>query len=146
LPSLNDTADSPKTKAQRLARLRKQRGWTQQRLAAEAACSVMYVGALEQGKRRLDRPKVVDRFARALDCDPVEITGPEPDPAQDAADGCQGTIKECPVPPMWEVRPRHDSEIYLACRRHLARMIHEIATDQDQSCHAVAVEVRLHTT
>jgi hypothetical protein len=101
------------------------------------------VSALERGKRRLDQPDVVEVFARALDCDPAEITGPEPDPAQDTGPQCQGAIGECLVTPIWEVQPRDGSEVHLACRRHQERMIHEIATGSIKSGRAIAIEVRL---
>ncbi|MFF3272742.1 helix-turn-helix domain-containing protein [Streptomyces chrestomyceticus] len=60
---------------QRLARIRMRHRWTQQRLATEAGYSLETIKKYEQGRRSLDRPPVILRLARALDCHPAEITG-----------------------------------------------------------------------
>ncbi|MGV9756909.1 helix-turn-helix domain-containing protein [Streptomyces tricolor] len=70
-----DNGVGAESNGQRLARLRARHRWTQQRLATEAGYSLAAVKAFEQGRRSLDRPAVILRFAQALDCHPTEITG-----------------------------------------------------------------------
>jgi transcriptional regulator with XRE-family HTH domain len=52
--------------------LRKQRGWTQERLAKKLARPQSLVAKIEAGERKLDVVQFVD-YVRLLDADPVDV-------------------------------------------------------------------------
>lgn len=54
---------------QRLAVLRKQRGWSQERLALESGLARSYLGGVERGQRNIALLNIL-RLARTLECEP----------------------------------------------------------------------------
>ncbi|MBK9616760.1 MAG: helix-turn-helix transcriptional regulator [Uliginosibacterium sp.] len=57
---------------QRLAILRKERGWSQERLALESGLARSYLGGVERGQRNLALLNIL-KIARTLECDPGEL-------------------------------------------------------------------------
>lgn len=57
---------------QRLAMLRKERGWSQERLALESGLARSYLGGVERGQRNLALLNIL-KIARTLECDPGEL-------------------------------------------------------------------------
>jgi transcriptional regulator with XRE-family HTH domain len=112
MPQRTDFSEDAETNGQRLARLRKRRRWTQQRLADEAGYSLSAVKAFEQGQRALDRQSVILTFSAALACHPTEITGQPAAPApgdhdsQDAVAGVAAVHRAL----LRHGRPRIDRE------------------------------------
>jgi len=56
----------------RLAALRKERGWSQERLALESGLARSYLGGVERGQRNIAVLNIL-RLARTLKCDPGEL-------------------------------------------------------------------------
>lgn len=56
----------------RLAVLRKERGWSQERLALESGLARSYLGGVERGQRNIAVLNIL-RLARTLECDPGEL-------------------------------------------------------------------------
>lgn len=69
--------DGPETFGQRLARLRKERGWTQQELAERAGIIQALISDYERDKLRLNAELIV-RFANALEITTDELLQPHP--------------------------------------------------------------------
>lgn len=57
---------------QRLALLRKKRGWSQERLALESGLARSYLGGVERGQRNIALLNIL-RLARSLECEPSEL-------------------------------------------------------------------------
>lgn len=55
-----------------VADLRKQRGWSQERLALESGLARSYLGGVERGKRNIALLNIL-RLASALECHPSEL-------------------------------------------------------------------------
>ena len=68
-------AMSEMTTGQRVARARQRRGWTQAELAGAVGRSTSWVAKIERGHAALDRRSVLDRLARVLGVEAVELTG-----------------------------------------------------------------------
>jgi transcriptional regulator with XRE-family HTH domain len=80
----------------RLARARRRRRWSQDRLARESGFSVSAVRAFEQGRRSLDSMRQLLLFARVLDVPVTDLTGQPYVPAtpdQDAGHGAVAAIR-----------------------------------------------------
>lgn len=76
---------------ERVARLRRRRGLTQEELAERAGVSVELVRKLEQGRRRSVRLGTVQRLARALDVQTaVLFDAPSPTDPSDPGPGVVG--------------------------------------------------------
>lgn len=56
----------------RLATLRKERGWSQERLALESGLARSYLGGVERGQRNIAVLNIL-RLARTLKCEPGEL-------------------------------------------------------------------------
>lgn len=56
----------------RLAELRKERGWSQERLALESGLARSYLGGVERGQRNIAMLNIL-RLARTLSCEPGEL-------------------------------------------------------------------------
>lgn len=56
----------------RLALLRKERGWSQERLALESGLARSYLGGVERGQRNIALLNIL-RLARSLECEPSEL-------------------------------------------------------------------------
>jgi len=56
----------------RLALLRKERGWSQERLALESGLARSYLGGVERGQRNIALLNIL-RLARSLECGPSEL-------------------------------------------------------------------------
>lgn len=56
----------------RLAELRREKGWSQERLALESGLARSYVGGIERGQRNLALINIL-RLARALAASPAEF-------------------------------------------------------------------------
>ena len=56
----------------RLAALRKERGWSQERLALESGLARSYLGGVQRGQRNIAVLNIL-RLARTLKCDPGEL-------------------------------------------------------------------------
>ena len=56
----------------RLAALRKERGWSQERLALESGLARSYLGGVERGQRNIALLNIL-RLARTLECAPGEL-------------------------------------------------------------------------
>ena len=56
----------------RLALLRKERGWSQERLALESGLARSYLGGVERGQRNVALLNIL-RLARSLECEPSEL-------------------------------------------------------------------------
>lgn len=56
----------------RLAALRKERGWSQERLALESGLARSYLGGVERGQRNIALLNIL-RLARIIECDPGEL-------------------------------------------------------------------------
>lgn len=56
----------------RLALLRKERGWSQERLALESGLARSYLGGVERGQRNVALLNIL-RLARALECEPSQL-------------------------------------------------------------------------
>lgn len=56
----------------RLAALRKERGWSQERLALESGLARSYLGGVERGQRNIALLNIL-KLARTLECDPGEL-------------------------------------------------------------------------
>lgn len=56
----------------RLAALRKERGWSQERLALESGLARSYLGGVERGQQNIAVLNIL-RLARTLKCDPGEL-------------------------------------------------------------------------
>lgn len=57
---------------QRLALLRKERGWSQERLALESGLARSYLGGVERGQRNIALLNIL-RLARSLECEPSQL-------------------------------------------------------------------------
>lgn len=57
---------------ERIAALRKKRGWSQERLALESGLARSYLGGVERGQRNIALLNIV-RLAEALECPPSEL-------------------------------------------------------------------------
>lgn len=57
---------------QRVAMLRKLRGWSQERLALESGLARSYLGGVERGQRNIAVLNIL-RLARAMSCAPEEL-------------------------------------------------------------------------
>ncbi|NSL53537.1 helix-turn-helix domain-containing protein [Uliginosibacterium aquaticum] len=60
------------TFGRRLATLRKQRGWSQEKLALESGLARSYLGGVERGQRNIALLNIL-KLARTLECDPGEL-------------------------------------------------------------------------
>lgn len=60
------------TFGRRLAALRKQRGWSQEKLALESGLARSYLGGVERGQRNIALLNIL-KLARTLECDPGEL-------------------------------------------------------------------------
>ncbi|MER6916566.1 helix-turn-helix transcriptional regulator [Streptomyces sp. NPDC000594] len=82
-----------------VARLRKERGWGQDRLALAAGLSKSQLGKVERGERTLTQP-VAASLARALGLplDQVLGTAPVPQDAEDSFRGLQAAIRRFGLP------------------------------------------------
>ena len=68
--TLRDNFDSAReTLGERLRRMRKERGWTQEQLAVQADTSQAVIQKIENGKSL--RPRKIDIIARVLEVDPA---------------------------------------------------------------------------
>lgn len=56
----------------RLAELRKERGWSQEKLALESGIARSYVGGVERGQRNVALLNIL-RLARTLGCEPGQF-------------------------------------------------------------------------
>jgi len=56
----------------RLAALRKERGWSQERLALESGLARSYLGGVERGQRNIALLNIL-KLARTLECEPGEL-------------------------------------------------------------------------
>lgn len=56
----------------RLALLRKERGWSQERLALESGLARSYLGGVERGQRNIALLNIL-KLARSLECEPSEL-------------------------------------------------------------------------
>lgn len=56
----------------RLSALRKERGWSQERLALESGLARSYVGGVERGQRNIAVLNIL-KLARTLACDPGDM-------------------------------------------------------------------------
>jgi transcriptional regulator with XRE-family HTH domain len=56
----------------RLAVLRKERGWSQERLALESGLARSYLGGVERGQRNIALLNIL-KLARSLECEPSEL-------------------------------------------------------------------------
>ncbi|OHB75821.1 MAG: hypothetical protein A2Z34_11120 [Planctomycetes bacterium RBG_16_59_8] len=56
----------------RLRQLRKERGYSQERLALESGCDVSYIGLMERGVKAASL-RIVERLSSALDLPPLEL-------------------------------------------------------------------------
>lgn len=54
---------------QRLAEIRKARGWSQEKLALESGLARSYLGGVERGQRNIAVLNIL-KLARTLECDP----------------------------------------------------------------------------
>lgn len=89
---------------ERIAHFRRRRGLSQLALAARLGRSESWVSKVERGERRIDRLSVIEEVAKALDVEPVALTGhlgeprppgmPEPPKPQAAAEGVIESIRE----------------------------------------------------
>ncbi|WP_018991701.1 helix-turn-helix domain-containing protein [Aromatoleum toluclasticum] len=57
---------------QRVAALRRARGWSQERLALESGLARSYLGGVERGQRNIALLNIL-RLAEALDCPPADL-------------------------------------------------------------------------
>lgn len=57
---------------QRLAELRKKRGWSQERLALESGLARSYLGGVERGQRNIAVLNIL-KLARTLSCEPGSL-------------------------------------------------------------------------
>lgn len=62
---------------QRLALLRRARGWSQERLALESGLARSYLGGVERGQRNIAILNIL-RLAEALECPPSELLKLDP--------------------------------------------------------------------
>jgi transcriptional regulator with XRE-family HTH domain len=80
----------------RLARARRRRRWSQERLARETGFSTSAIRAFEQGRRSLDNMRQLTHFARVLNVPVTDLTG-QPylpaNPEQDAGHGAVAAIR-----------------------------------------------------
>ncbi|MDP5239039.1 helix-turn-helix transcriptional regulator [Uliginosibacterium sp. 31-16] len=56
----------------RLAEIRKERGWSQERLALESGLARSYLGGVERGQRNVALLNIL-KLARTLECEPGEF-------------------------------------------------------------------------
>lgn len=56
----------------RLSLLRKEKGWSQERLALESGLARSYLGGVERGQRNIALLNIL-RLARSLECEPSEL-------------------------------------------------------------------------
>ena len=56
----------------RLAKLRKERGWSQEMLALESGLARSYLGGVERGQRNIAVLNIL-KLARTLGCEPGEL-------------------------------------------------------------------------
>lgn len=59
---------------ERLHALRRRKGWTQERLAAQVPCSKVVVVQLERGQQRVSAERLA-AFCRALECSADDVLG-----------------------------------------------------------------------
>jgi transcriptional regulator with XRE-family HTH domain len=64
--------DPRKLFGRRLALLRKERGWSQERLALESGIARSYLGGVERGQRNIALLNIC-RLAKVLDVDPSQM-------------------------------------------------------------------------
>lgn len=64
--------------AANMRRLRKVQGWSQEELAAQCGLHRTFVSSTERGERNISVDNI-DRMARALEVDVVELLRPVPD-------------------------------------------------------------------
>ncbi len=57
---------------QQLAALRKERGWSQEKLALESGLARSYLGGVERGQRNIAVLNIL-KLARTLGCEPGEL-------------------------------------------------------------------------
>ena len=57
---------------QRLAELRKVRGWSQEKLALESGLARSYLGGVERGQRNIAVLNIL-KLARTLECEPGDL-------------------------------------------------------------------------
>jgi len=57
---------------QRLAELRKARGWSQEKLALESGLARSYLGGVERGQRNIAVLNIL-KLARTLECEPGDL-------------------------------------------------------------------------
>lgn len=57
---------------QQLATLRKERGWSQEKLALESGLARSYLGGVERGQRNIAVLNIL-KLARTLGCEPGEL-------------------------------------------------------------------------
>lgn len=73
-----DTSLTPEQQAdlqafgQRLAEIRKERGWSQERLALESGMARSYLGGVERGQRNIAVLNIL-KLVRTLECEPGEL-------------------------------------------------------------------------
>lgn len=69
----NPPIDDPRTLfGRRLAQLRKERGWSQEKLALESGVARSYLGGIERGQRNVALMNIC-RLAEALVVEPAEL-------------------------------------------------------------------------
>lgn len=57
---------------QRLAEIRKARGWSQEKLALESGLARSYLGGVERGQRNIAVLNIL-KLARTLECEPGDL-------------------------------------------------------------------------
>ena len=67
-----DTSNPLEVFGQRLIAVRKQKGWSQEKLALESGLARSYLGGVERGKRNIALLNIY-RLAEALEVEPAEL-------------------------------------------------------------------------